>query len=222
MVFIAIPSVRLGAPYTTVAFEFINTDGFREFGWPAEVDALKDCLDSALWDVVAPCDLGERERVDQVQENGVIESLCHAKRGMDPVGSLIERGVTVLAQEPARVEGDDGTTMVTGDVPDSLYGTGVLDDTVIGAAVRTQSLTGYRYIESDEIVVLEDLNVFDSCFLWQFCQIVGCFHSRFRPPKKDLPKNQQVEEVFGCFRHTRDFRCRIIISLDSWNDYGSI
>lgn len=39
---IAIPSVRLGAPYTTIAFEFINADGFREFGWPAEVDALKD------------------------------------------------------------------------------------------------------------------------------------------------------------------------------------
>ena len=42
MVFIAIPPVRLGAPYTTVAFEFIDTDGFREFGSPAEVDALKD------------------------------------------------------------------------------------------------------------------------------------------------------------------------------------
>ena len=42
VVFIAIPAVRLGAPYTTVAFEFINAEGFREFGWPAEVDALKD------------------------------------------------------------------------------------------------------------------------------------------------------------------------------------
>ena len=117
--------------------------------------------------------------MDQVQENGVIESLCHAKRGMDPVGSLVERGETVLAQEPALVEGDDGTAMITGDVPDGLYGTGVFDDTVIRTAMGTQSLTGYRYIESDEIVVLEDLDAFDSCFLWQFCQIITCFHSCF-------------------------------------------
>ena len=47
---------------------------------------------------------------------------------------------------------------VTGDVPDSLYGTGVLDNTVVRAAVRTESLTGCRYIKRDEIVVLEDLN----------------------------------------------------------------
>ena len=103
---------------------------------------------------------------------------------MDPVGSLIERGVTVLAQEPAFVEGDDGTAMITGDVPDGLQCTGVLDDTVIRTAVGTQPLTGCRYIKRDEIVVLEDLDAFDSCFLWQFCQIVRCFHGCFIPPLK--------------------------------------
>ena len=82
------------------------------------------------------------------------------------------------------MEGDDGTVMITGDVPDGLYGTGVFDDTVIRTAMGTQSLTGYRYIESDEIVVLEDLDAFDSCFLWQFCQIVRCFHGCFIPPLK--------------------------------------
>ena len=75
--------------------------------------------------------------MDQVQENGVIESLCHAKRGMDPVGSLVERGETVLAQEPALVEGDDGTAMITWDVPDGLYGPGVFDDTVVRATMGT-------------------------------------------------------------------------------------
>ena len=104
------------------------------------------------------------------QEDGVIESLRHTQGGMDPVGSLIERGVAVLAQEPALVEGDDGTAMITWDVPDGLYGPGVFDDTVIRTAVRTQSLTGCRHIEGDEIVVLEDLDAFNSCFLWQFCR----------------------------------------------------
>ena len=75
--------------------------------------------------------------MDQIQENGVIESLCHAQGGMDPVGSLIERGVTVFAQEPALVEGDDGTAMITWDVPDGLYGPGVFDDTVVRATMGT-------------------------------------------------------------------------------------
>ena len=87
--------------------------------------------------------------------------------------------MAVLAQEPAFVEGDDGTEMITGDVPDGLQCTGVLDDTVVRATMGTQSLTGCRYIERDEIVVLEDLDAFDSCFLWQFCQIITCFHSCF-------------------------------------------
>ena len=75
--------------------------------------------------------------MDQVPENGVIERLCHAKRGMNPVGSLVESGETVLAQEPALVEGDDGTAMITGDVPDGLQCTGVLDDTVVRATMGT-------------------------------------------------------------------------------------
>ena len=137
VIFVAIPAAMFRAPHTAVAFEFINTDGFREFGWPAKVDGLKDRLDGALGDMVSPCNLGEGERLYQVQEDGVIESLRHTQGWMDPVGSLIERGVAVLAQEPALVERNNGTAMVTGDVPDSLYGTGVLDNTVVRAAVRT-------------------------------------------------------------------------------------
>ena len=182
VVFIAIPSVRFWTPYTAVAFEFVNTDSLRELCREAEMDELKDRLHSALWNVVASCNLGEGEGLDQIQENGVIESLCHAQERMDPVGSLIKRGVTVFAQEPALVERDNGTAMVTGDVPDRLQSTGVLDDTVIRTTVRTESLTGYRYIKSDEIIVFKDLDAFNGYFLWQFCQIVGCFHSCSKPP----------------------------------------
>ena len=137
VIFVAIPAAMFRAPHTAVAFEFINTDGFREFGWPAKVDGLKDRLDGALGDMVSPCNLGEGERLYQVQEDGVIESLRHTQGGMDPVGSLIERGVAVLAQEPALVEGDDGTAMITWDVPDGLYGPGVFDGTVVRATMGT-------------------------------------------------------------------------------------
>ena len=64
------------------------------------------------------------------------------------------------------MEGDNGTAMVTGDVHDGLEGTRVFDDAVVGTTVRTQSLTEYRHIESDEIIVLEELDAFASCFLW--------------------------------------------------------
>lgn len=182
VIFVAIPAVMLRALYTAVPLEFVNTDGLGEFCRPAEVDRLKDRLDGVLGDMVPSCDLGESERLYQVQKNGVIESLRYAKSRMNPAGSLVERGVAVLVQEPTFMEGDDGTVMMTGDVPDGLYGTGVLDDTVIRTAVRTQPLTSCRYIESDEIIVLEDLDAFDGCFLWQFCQMVGCFHSCSKPP----------------------------------------
>ena len=88
---------------------------------------------------------------------------------MDPVGSLIERGVTVFAQEPALVERNNGTALVTGDVPDSLYGTGVFDITVVSAAVRTESLSVFRYTIRDETVDLAALDAVIVCFLWQFC-----------------------------------------------------
>ena len=91
VIFVAIPAAMFRAPHTAVAFEFINTNGFREFGWPAKVDGLKDRLDGALGDMVSPCNLGEGERLYQVQEDGVIESLRHTQGRMDPVGSLIER-----------------------------------------------------------------------------------------------------------------------------------
>ena len=65
-----------------------------------------------------------------------VESLCHTQRRMDPVGRFVERGVTVRAQEPALVQGDDGTAMITGDVPDGLHSTEAFDDTVIGTAVQ--------------------------------------------------------------------------------------
>lgn len=66
VIFVAIPAVMRGAPYTAVPFEFIYTDGLREFGWPAEVDELKDRLNGALGDIVPPCDIRESERLYQI------------------------------------------------------------------------------------------------------------------------------------------------------------
>lgn len=50
-------------------------------------------------------------------------------------------------------------------MPDGLESIGVFDNPVVGTTVRTEPLVGYRYMERVEIVVLEDLDAFDSCFL---------------------------------------------------------
>ena len=129
------------------------------------MDGLEDRMDSALRDLVPSCDFRERKRLDQIQENGVIKSLRYAQGRVDPVGSLVERGAAVLAEEPALVEGDNGTAMVIGDVSDRLYSTGVFDDTVVGTTVGTQPLTGDRQIKGDEIIVLEWVDALNGCFL---------------------------------------------------------
>ena len=41
-IFIQRPLLMLGTLYTAVAIEFVNTDGLREFEWPAELDELED------------------------------------------------------------------------------------------------------------------------------------------------------------------------------------
>ena len=63
--FVAIPTVMFRTPYIAVPLEFINTDVFREFGCPAEVDGLKDRLDGVLGDMVSPSNLGEGQRLYQ-------------------------------------------------------------------------------------------------------------------------------------------------------------
>lgn len=65
----------------------------------------------------------------QVQENRVIESLCHMQGRRDSVGSLVERGGTVLTQG-VLVGGDNGTAVIKGNVPDRLQRMEDCDDKI--------------------------------------------------------------------------------------------
>lgn len=75
VIFVTIPLGMLRAPYNAVPFEFVDTEYLVEFGWPTEVDGLKDRLDGVLGDRPFPYAIGESERLYQVQGNEVIESL---------------------------------------------------------------------------------------------------------------------------------------------------
>ena len=74
--------------------------------------------------------------------------------------------------------------MVIGDVTYGLPGAGIFDDTVRGTAVRAEALLRCRDVERDPVIVLESFDLLNRGFLRQFCQIIGCFHCRFRPPWK--------------------------------------
>ena len=98
---------------------------------------------------------------------------------MNPVRIFIERRMALLAEKPAFMEGDSGSSVMGGKVAYGLPGSGVFDDAVDRAAAWTESLTRCRQIQGDEIVVPEGLDTLDGCFLRKLCEIVRCFHGRF-------------------------------------------
>lgn len=50
-----------------------------------------------------------------------------------------------------------------------LPGAGILDDTVDGSAVRTETLPRGWKVQGNEIIVPEGLDMPDGCFLRKFC-----------------------------------------------------
>lgn len=88
---------------------------------------------------------------------------------MNPVRGLIEGGTAGLAVEPAFVERNGCAPLVGGDMGNGLLGTEVFDDTVDGSAVRAETLPQSRKIQGNEIIVPEDLDMLDGCFLRKSC-----------------------------------------------------
>ena len=89
--------------------------------------------------------------------------------GMNPAGVLIEGGAACFAVEPAFVERDGRAPVVGGDMANGLPGAGILDDTIDGSAVRTETLPRIWDIQGNEIIVSDGLDMSDDCFLRKFC-----------------------------------------------------
>ena len=173
------PSVGFGAPDAAVSLEFIDTDGFRKFFRKAEANGFKNGLDDARRNTVMSSNFREGKRFCEIQKNGIVKSLCHMQGGMNPVRIFIERRMAFLAEKPAFMKGDSGSSVMRGKVAYRLPYPGVFDDAVGRAAAWTESLTRCRQIQGDEIVVPEGLDTLDGCFLRKLCEIVRCFHGRF-------------------------------------------
>ena len=151
------------------SFEFVDADGFREFPGQAEVHCLKDRLDDGWCNAVLPGNRRERERFREIQKNGIVEGLCYMQGGMNPAGGLIEGGAACFAVEPAFVERDGRAPVVGRDMANGLPGAGILDDTVDGSAVRTETLPWGWKVQGNEIIVPECLDMLYGCFLRKFC-----------------------------------------------------
>ncbi len=80
---------------------------------------------------------------------------------MNTVRIFIERRMALLAEKPAFMEGDSGSSVMRGKVAYRLPGPGVFDDAVGRATAWTESLTRCRQIQGDEIVVPEGLDILD-------------------------------------------------------------
>lgn len=93
---IPVPSVMSGAPESAVSFKFVDAERLREMARQSETDGFEDSLDGIGRNAVVVRDLCERDRLDKGQQDGVKESLRHMQGRVDPVRSLIERGVAVL------------------------------------------------------------------------------------------------------------------------------
>ena len=67
------------------------------------------------------------------------------------------------------MERDGRAPVVGGDMANGLPGAGILDDTVGGSAVRTETLLRGWKVQGNEIIVPEGLDMPDGCFLRKFC-----------------------------------------------------
>ena len=179
VVFIEIPFPAFRAPYAAVAFEFIDTECFREGVWPAKTDVLKDGMDQAFRDMVPACYFSQGKSFHEIDQDCIKESPGHMQGVMNPIGSFVESGAAVLAEEPALVKGDGRALLAIDEMTYSLPGAGVLNDTIVRAAMGALSLFSNRQMNGNQVIVRQVFNGFDSCFLWESCNVVAGFHSCF-------------------------------------------
>ena len=147
------------------------------------MNRFKNGLDDARRNTVMPGNLGEGKRFCKIQKDGIVKSLCHMQRRMNPVRIFIERRMALLAEKPAFMKGDSGSSVMRGKVAYGLPGSGIFNDAVGRAAAWAESLTRHRKIQGDEIIVTEGLDTLgwmlpeealrnSSMFSWSLCYLL--------------------------------------------------
>lgn len=98
---------------------------------------------------------------------------------MNPIRSFVESGTAVLTEEPPFVKGDGSALLSIDEMTYGLPGAGIFDDTVVGAAMRVESVFGCGQTNGNQVIVRQMFHGFDSRFLWEPCDVVTGFHSCF-------------------------------------------
>lgn len=142
VIFVEIPFPAFRAPYADVAFELIDAECFREGVWSAKTDVLKDGMDQAFGDMVSARYFSQGKGFHENDQDCIKESPGHMQGIMHPIGRFIESGAAVLAEKSALVKGNSRALLAIDEMAYGLPGTGVLDDTVVRAAMRALPLFG--------------------------------------------------------------------------------
>ena len=87
--------------------------------------------------------------------------------------------MAVFAEEPPIVKGDSSVLLAIDEMAYGLPGAGGFDDTIVRVAMRTVSLFGNRQMKGNQVIIQQVLDEFDSCLLWESCNVVTGFHSCF-------------------------------------------
>ena len=150
------------------------------------MNRFKKGLDDTRRNTVMSGNLGEGNRFCEIKKDRIAKSPCHMQRRMNPVKIFAERRMVLLAEKPAFMEGDSGSSVIRGNVAYRLPDPGIFNDAVGRAAAWEEPLTRRRKIQGDEIIFPEGLDTLNGCFLRKLCKIVRCFPGRFVPPNKEM------------------------------------
>mgnify|MGYP005806636139 CR=1 FL=1 len=110
-------------------------------------------MDQAFRDMMPARDLSQGKSFHEIDQNCVKESPGHMQGVMDPIGSFVESGAAVFAEESALVKGDSRVLLAIDEMAYSLPGAGIFDDTVIRAAMGALPFFGYRQMNRKFVCV---------------------------------------------------------------------
>ena len=99
-------------------------------------------MDQTFRDMVSARYFSQGKSFHEIDQDCIKESPGHMQGVMNPIRSFVEGGAAVLAEEPALVKGDSRTLLTIDEMAYGLPGAGVLDDTVVRAAMRALPLFG--------------------------------------------------------------------------------
>lgn len=149
---VAMPAFLLIIPFTGIALELIDANGFGQVLGSIKGNAVEHMLHNGDGDVQHRSDTPKRRGVHQGFAKFVIQGEVHAKRWMDPIRVLHESGFACFAEQPPLVEGHHRGAVMSRSMTEGLQIAGIFDVALIGTTVWTESMQ--KWITDNQVFVI--------------------------------------------------------------------